>query len=121
MKEIQTTADAFKNLFSKEDRSRAEANQFKFEDDSGKILEQLQFTESIFPNGGIMLCPVSHAKFKYVGKNCEQVFGHSQKQLQKMLLEDYFSLVHPDDLPAVSNVHPPEQHFLVILDREDAH
>lgn len=100
-KDAETTSLAFKSLFSKEDVALAEVNQFRFEDDSNIIFEHLKFAENIFPQGGIMLCPVSHAKFKYVGVNCEPVFGHSHKALEKMMLEDFFSLVHPDDLPAV--------------------
>ena len=100
-KDVESTAYAFKNLFSKEENAQAEINQFKFEDDSDTVFKHLRFAETIFPQGGIMLCPISHAKFKYVGVNCEQVFGHTHKQLEKMMLEDFFSLVHPDDLPAV--------------------
>ena len=100
-KDAETTSLAFKSLFSKEDVALAEVNQFRYEDDSRKIFDHLQFTENIFPHGGIMLCPISHAKFKYVGVNCEQVFGHPHKELEKMMLEDFFSLVHPDDLAAV--------------------
>ena len=100
-KDVERTTHAFKSLFSKEDLAQAETNQFKFEDDSKTILDHLQFSENIFPQGGIMLCPVSHVNFKYVGLNCEQIFGHPHGKLEKMLLEDFFSLVHPDDLPAV--------------------
>ena len=100
-KDVERTTRAFKSLFSEEDVAQAEMNQFRFEDDSKTIFNHLQFSENIFPHGGIMLCPVSHAKFKYVGLNCEQIFGHPHRQLEKMLLEDFFSLIHPDDLSAV--------------------
>jgi DNA-binding CsgD family transcriptional regulator len=100
-KDVETTTNAFKNLFSKEEILNAESNELRFEDDTDTIFKHLQFAETIFPQGGIMLCPVSHARFRYVGINCEQIFGHPYKDLKKMLLNDFFALVHPDDLQAV--------------------
>jgi DNA-binding CsgD family transcriptional regulator len=100
-KDVQTTTSAFKNLFSKEEVAYAEVHQFKFEDDSNILVHYLSFAESLFPHDGIMLCPVSHSSLRYVGSNCERIFGHSRQSLQRMLIEDYFSLVHEDDLPAV--------------------
>ncbi len=100
-KDVQITTQAFVNLFSKEQSEQAALNEFRAEDDDDVIFKHLHFAEQIFPDGGIMLCPVSHAKSKYVGINCERIFGHRHDSLRKMSLSDFFELVHPEDLPPV--------------------
>lgn len=100
-KDAQTTAHAFVNLFSKENAAQAQLNEFRAEDDKDIVFTHLRFAEMIFPEGGIMLCPISHAKSKYVGINCERIFGHPHDALEKMALTDFFELIHPEDLPAV--------------------
>jgi DNA-binding CsgD family transcriptional regulator len=97
----QTTANAFVNLFPKEKSEKVQLEEYKAESDDGIIFTHLRFAEMIFPDGGIMLCPISHAKTKYVGINCERIFGHSHDALAKMSLAEFFRLVHPEDLPAV--------------------
>jgi len=95
--DAQTTATAFTNLFPKEENDQAQRNQFKAEQDDDIIFTHLRFAEMIFPDGGIMLCPMSHAKSKYVGINCERIFGHPYDVLKKMDLAEFFELIHPED------------------------
>lgn len=100
-KDAYTAARAFVNLFSREQTDKVQLNEFRAEMDNDIIFSQLRFAEMIYPDGGIMICPLSHAKFKYVGINCERIFGQSYETLMKMSLTDFFALVHPEDLPPV--------------------
>jgi DNA-binding CsgD family transcriptional regulator len=100
-KDAHAAARAFVNLFSREQTDKAQLDEFKAEMDNDVIHSQLQFAEMIYPDGGLMICPLSHAKFKYIGINCERIFGQSHDTLMRMGLADFFELVHPDDLPPV--------------------
>ena len=100
-KDALNAARAFVNLFSREKTDKVQLNEFKAEMDNDIIFSQLRFAEMVYPEGGIMICPLSHAKFKYVGINCERIFGHSHDSLMRMSLADFFALVHPEDLPPV--------------------
>ena len=100
-KDVQITTQSFVNLFSKEQNEQAKLNEFRPEDDDEVIFKHLRFAEMIFPDGGIMLCPISHAKSRYVGINCERIFGHRYDALRKMSISDFFELIHPEDLPPV--------------------
>lgn len=100
-KDAESTALAFVNLFAKEKTNKVQLDEYKAETDNDIIFTHLRFAEMIFPEGGIMLCPISHMRTKYVGINCERVFGHPHHVLEKMDLSEFFQLVHPDDLPAV--------------------
>ena len=94
----RTAAEAFVKLFPKSEED------FRIsppEQDEEIIFSQLRFAEQIFPHHGIMLCPVSHMKTKYVSINCESIFGHSYADLSSMGLVDFFSHCHPNDLPLV--------------------
>ncbi|HET6543439.1 MAG TPA: LuxR C-terminal-related transcriptional regulator [Chryseolinea sp.] len=93
----QSTANAFTEMF---DRTHA-SNEYAAEQDEEILMNNLRFVESLFPQSGVGLCPVSHAKTHYLGKNCEHILGHSHAELMKMDPADLFGLVHPDDLPQV--------------------
>lgn len=49
--------------------------EFEYEQDKEEILKCLRLTEQIFPNHVLMLCIRSHAEFRYVSGNSEQVLG----------------------------------------------
>src|SRR5688500_8728864 len=95
----RTAADAFVKLFPKSEEDLRVS--FQAEQDEEIVLGQLRFAEQIFPHHGIMLCPISHMRSKYVSINCESIFGHSYAELSSMGLEDFFSHCHPNDLPHV--------------------
>ncbi|HEX6224595.1 MAG TPA: LuxR C-terminal-related transcriptional regulator, partial [Chryseolinea sp.] len=100
-KDALTAARTFVSLFSREQTDKEQLSEFKAEVDNDIIHSQLRFAEMIYPERGIMICPISHAKFKYVGLNCERIFGHSRDTLMRLGLADFFDLIHPDDLPPV--------------------
>lgn len=93
----RTAADAFVKLFPRPEDKMS----FETEQDEDIIFSQLRFAEQIFPHHGIMLCPVSHVRSKYVTANCENIFGRSYSELSSFSLVDFFSLIHPTDLPHV--------------------
>jgi PAS domain S-box-containing protein len=96
--DARSVANSFISIFQKpveQQRSR-----FIPENDQKIILSNLRFTETIFPQSALMLCPISHAT-KYVSKNCEAIFGHNKQVMEGMDLAEVFQLVHPDDLTPV--------------------
>ncbi len=111
-RDAQNTAKAYENLFPSEEIHSSQHDEYKAEDNSDIIFTHLRFAEMIFPEGGIMLCPISHAKSKYVGINCERIFGHPHDFLAKLNLAEFFQLVHADDL------HPLKQCFAFIKQLE---
>ena len=100
-KDAVMAARAFANLFSSDEEDKIFENDFKPEHDEDVIFNHLRFAEMIHPEGGIMLCPISHSKSKYVGINCERIFGHSCETLTKMSLAEFFELIHHDDIVPV--------------------
>lgn len=97
-KDAVMAARAFTNLFSGDENHKIFDGDVKPEHDEDIIFNHLRFAEMIHPDGGIMLCPISHARSKYVGINCERIFGHSHASLLNMSLADFFELIHPDDI-----------------------
>jgi DNA-binding CsgD family transcriptional regulator len=93
-----TAANTFMRLFSRPDDH---LKSFKTEDDEDIIFNHLRFTEQIFPKHGIMVCPVSHTKTKFLSATCENIMGYSYAELWKMGLPDFFARIHPDDLQPV--------------------
>jgi DNA-binding CsgD family transcriptional regulator len=100
-KEAETTAKAFVNMFPAGTNEKTQLEQFKAESNDDIIFAQLRFAETIFADGAIMLCPVSHAKSRYMSINCERIFGHTHEALMKMNVTEFFGLVHPDDIQPV--------------------
>jgi DNA-binding CsgD family transcriptional regulator len=98
----RSAASAFVNLFPPQESPRPQYTQFRAEMDKEVILRHLHFTEQIFPHCAIMLCPVSHSTIKYMSPNCDTVIGQSHRLLEKLDLPDFFAMIHPDDLPTVT-------------------
>lgn len=78
---------------------------FSAEQDEEVILSQLRFAEQLFPTSGISLCPVSHPKIRYHSQSCGHILGHPHKKLMQMSLQDFYELVHPEDLPALQQCY----------------
>ncbi len=97
----QTLVDAFINLLPKSVVDNDQYSSFAPESNKETILQHLHFAETVFPQCGIMLCPVSHVDVQYVSLNCEHILGHEHEELSKSSLVGFFNLVHPDDLHAV--------------------
>lgn len=94
-----TAANSFMKLFPAPEEDRLKL--FRAEDDENIIFSHLRFAEQIFPQHGIMVCPVSHTKTKFLSNTCEKVMGHSYTVLWSMDLPNFFSLIHPEDLQPV--------------------
>ena len=48
-----------------------------------------------------MLCSTSHPRLSYVSKNCLAVLGYSNREFASKSIQDFFNLVHPDDVEGV--------------------
>jgi hypothetical protein len=97
--DTRTTTNAYMKLFPLSEGDFP--GPFENENDEQILFDHLKFAEQIFPQQGIMLCPVSHKGPRYVSINCATVLGYSHSEVTKMELNDFFSLIHPDDLPQV--------------------
>src|SRR3954470_338941 len=75
------------------------------ERDTEVILNSLRFAESVFPESGITVCPVSHPSMTYYSTNCADIFGHKYDKLTKMDLHGFFGLIHPEDLGQLVNCY----------------
>jgi len=98
---VRTATNAFINIFPKRETDKKQSDQFRTESDDAVIFNNLRFAEKLFPNNGLMLCPVSHSGSKYVSESCVPIFGHGYETLMKMDIPDFFAIVHADDLPFV--------------------
>jgi DNA-binding CsgD family transcriptional regulator len=97
----RTTEKFFSKLSSKQKNHKNQFAIYRTEDDKEMIIQNLRFAELVFPKNGLTLCPVSHPGFSHFSENCEYVLGHDHQKLSSMYISDFFSLVHPEDLPAV--------------------
>lgn len=97
----RAVATAFVSTFTTMTQAEVQRECFSPECDEHVILSNLVFAEKLFPRSALMLCPISHAGFKYISKNSDNILGHTQASLQKKDLAELFELVHPEDLPAV--------------------
>lgn len=95
----ETTAKAFVEMF--ENTEVPETDRYPAEQDRETIFNHLKFAERLFPKSGLGLCPVSHVNVAYYSANCEQILGHPHAQILKWSLPEFFSRVHPEDLPFV--------------------
>jgi DNA-binding CsgD family transcriptional regulator len=98
---VQTLTTAFINIWPKSDTDNDQYSSFVPESNKETILQHLHFAETIFPQCGIMLCPVSHVDTQYVSLNCAHILGHDHEELNKNSLAEFFSLVHPEDLQPI--------------------
>ena len=97
----ETSAKAFTGLFERDDVDQAAREEYIAEQDEHILVSNLQFAERLFPKNGLSSCPVSHSRTPYFSKTCEQILGHPHSTLMSLTLSDFFSLIHPDDLPAL--------------------
>lgn len=74
---------------------------YEAEADQEKILSSLYLAEKIFPDHALMLCSMSHPRLSYVSKNCSGVFGYSDEEFTGKSIQDFFDLVHPEDVEGV--------------------
>ncbi len=92
--------NAFLGLFPNKPKD-AQKELFKTEMNQEIILQQLRFAEHLFPESAISMCPISHPGISYFSKNCEYILGHPYERLIILNLTQFFSLIHPEDLPYV--------------------
>jgi hypothetical protein len=97
----QSAAKAFINMYFPGAIGKRYDGNFNAEEDKETIFNNLSFAERIFPDRGLMLCPLSHNSLRYFSQNCVEILGHSHAALIQMSIPDIFSNVHPEDLPPV--------------------
>ena len=84
--------------FIKKDIIDSQYSKYEAETDAQKIKSNLLFVEQLFPSHALMLCNRSHPGLTYVSGNCVKLFGFSDKSFQALSVNDFFNLVHPDDI-----------------------
>lgn len=98
---VQTAAVTFFSLFPSVENHPKQRPEYDVESDEEVIMDNLHFAEKVFHQCALMLCPKSHTGIKYFSLNSEHILGHRQETLTQMDIPDFFSLVHPEDLPSV--------------------
>jgi DNA-binding CsgD family transcriptional regulator len=73
------------------------------ETDHTEILWSLKFTEKLFPNAVVMLCNARHKTMDYISDNFTALLGYPCSFFKNISNEDYFSMIHPDDVGPVSS------------------
>src|SRR5687767_3810750 len=97
----QTAAVTFYSLYPKLENHSKLYREYDIERDEEIIMDNLHFAEKVFHQCALMLCPKSHTSIKYFSLNCEHVLGYRRETLMQMSIPDFFSLIHPEDLPSV--------------------
>lgn len=84
-----------------ENDATIEANVMTVETDYEEVVKMLRFAENLFPHEIIMLCSSTHKTFRYVSENAQDILGYTPSLFNNRYADDYFSLIHPDDVHAV--------------------
>ncbi len=79
--------------------------------DQEALLESIRFAEQLFPGRVVVLCHLKHQTSPYVSSNCKQILGYSEREFKGFSPESFLTLVHPDDLQAVSSGYQYIQEF----------
>lgn len=93
----RTASNTFISLL-KDERYDDQYFSFEAETDTQRIIENLAFTERLFPDRVLMLCNRSHPKLQYVGSNCYNIFGFDHEEFKNLDVQNFFALIHPEDL-----------------------
>ena len=70
---------------------------------SDELVTIMQFVEQLLPERAIVICQrLKEPSVQYASSNCIKVLGHSSREIMKMSLPDFLTLVHPDDIEEVN-------------------
>ncbi len=81
------------------------AGEYEIEQNLPEIRETIDLVEALFPSWVTLLCMVQHPRLMHVSRNSTHVTGYTPEQLQTIGVENYFDLIHPDDLAAVRQAY----------------
>lgn len=95
--EVLKTTKALKSLII-QDNSQENSFDFEIESDFEELVKSIQLMEAIYPFTIIMLCKRKHPSVPYVSKNVLDLLGYTAENLKKMWMEEFFSLVHTEDI-----------------------
>jgi DNA-binding CsgD family transcriptional regulator len=101
MSNSRQASHSFTRLLNAAQEKASQYSVYRAEDDEEKVLSSLYIVEQIFPDQALMLCSTSHPRLSYVSKNCLAVLGYSDREFASKLIQDFFNLVHPDDVEGV--------------------
>lgn len=101
MASAQSTSQTFKRFLNK---GTADDQYLKYppETDIAKIEACFSFAEQLYPSHALILCNRSHPKLTYVSKNCHKLLGLTAESFRALSVQDFFNLVHPADLGALT-------------------
>jgi DNA-binding CsgD family transcriptional regulator len=79
--------------------------EYEVEKDVSEIKKSINLVEMLFPNLAIMLCLLHHPGTPYVSSNSKGILGYSPEQLMNLNPDDFFGLIHLEDLPPVKQAY----------------
>lgn len=100
MNDLYLTGQYLRHMLSSHARRILEG-EYEIEQNMPEIKEAIDLVEALFPSWVTLLCRVQHPRLMHVSFNSTNVVGYTPDALKNIGAEDYFSLVHPDDLTAV--------------------
>jgi DNA-binding CsgD family transcriptional regulator len=77
---------------------------FQVETDLNTIMEYTHMLEQFYPDKVVQICRQHHDAAFYISENCKDFFGIPAKKMKFLSMEEYLELIHPDDIPSLSNV-----------------
>ncbi|HEX6223107.1 MAG TPA: LuxR C-terminal-related transcriptional regulator [Chryseolinea sp.] len=93
--------EALVNFIQSSNETQDQYVRFESEMDGENVVASLKLLEQLFPDRALMLCNRSHPKLYYLSANCENVVGHTDRAFQNFSVNDFCSLLHPDDVRGV--------------------
>lgn len=100
MAEAQMAGHTVRGLLSTYSQ-RSSHGEYEVEQNLSEINETIYLIEALFPAWVVMLCMIQHSNIPYVSNNSKAVLGYTPEQLKNLSPEDYYRLIHPDDIGAV--------------------
>jgi DNA-binding CsgD family transcriptional regulator len=100
MNESYLAGQHLRHLLSSHARQISEGA-YEVEQNLPEIRETIDLVEALFPAWVTLLCMVQHRRIVHVSHNSTNVIGYPPDQLKNIGVEDYFGLIHPDDIAAV--------------------
>lgn len=98
----------YRNTYFKsehQDMSKETKNEFfQVEPDLNTIMEYTRMLEQFYPDKVIQICRQHHDAAFYVSENCKDFWGIAASRMKFLTMSEYLALIHPDDLPGLSQV-----------------
>ena len=91
------------NQIIAEDAAENDPFNFELEDDFNEMINSIKVVEAIYPSSIVMLCKRQHPAIPYISSNVSDLLGYTAELVKNLSIEEYFTLVHPDDHKGVKH------------------